>query len=55
MANYSIYGCIRCGKGKSGSTHTYGTYRVYHHGTVLKLVCKTCQYTEKFRYIDGGV
>lgn len=54
MGNFKIMGCPHCGSNKTGSTHTYGTYRCYIHNTTIKLSCKTCRHTEKYRFIIGG-
>lgn len=55
MPNLSIKGCDGCGHGKSNLTHTFGTYRVFEGGDILKLVCKTCKRVYKYRYIQGGI
>ena len=52
--NYTILGCPRCGDGKNNMVHSYGQYRVYKKGTNIKLVCKTCKYVIRYRYIEGG-
>lgn len=54
MANYILLGCPRCGKGKTGMVHSFATYRVYEDDTNIKMVCKTCKYVFRFRYIRGG-
>jgi len=52
---FEILGCSECGGNKSHATHSYGSYRVYFNGDVLKLKCKTCTHVQKFRIIRGGV
>ena len=52
---YKIMGCVVCGGNKKSTTHSFGTYRVYFNGDILKLKCKTCNHVVKFRIIRGGV
>lgn len=52
---YALLPCPKCGGSKSKVSHTYGSYKVYHNNTRLKLRCKACRYIQRFRYIDGGV
>lgn len=55
MVAYTILGCSKCGGNKTGSTHSFGVYRAYFNGDVLKLKCKTCGWVKRFRIIRGGI
>jgi len=52
-----ILGCPNCSFGKSKTTHTYGSYRVYVSAAtqVITLKCKTCKHEQKYKYIQGGI
>ena len=52
---YEIMSCPNCGGFKSKSSHTYGSYKVYFNGDVLKLKCKACGHIQRFRIIRGGI
>ena len=52
---YKILSCPSCGKGKTNKTHSFGSYRIYFNGNILKLKCRTCGYILRFRIIRGGI
>ena len=52
---YELLACPKCGNAKSHNSHTYGSYKIYFNGNILKLKCKACCHIQRFRIINGGV
>ena len=55
MGRYELLACPQCGYGKDYTVRSYGMYKVFFNGSVVKLKCRTCHHIQRFKIIGGGI